>query len=336
MSDALKRRCLHLYIDFPDREQERAIVLLKVPGIAERLAEEVVGAVQAIRKLDLKKAPSISETLDWARALTVLNVDTPRRRAGERHAEHDPQVRGRHPQGAAGAQGPRRTPARQDRGTAGGQRPRRTSCTEPAARVDAKLIEFADLLRQNGVRVSFAESIDTFRALEVVGLGSRRAVKDTLRDDARQARRRPAGLRHALRPLLLRDRRARETQRDGVDGRARDVARRVSASPRRARAHAARAGHRALRARAGAPRAGLRPARAPAARRREPRRRRAHGTLVPGRAVRAGDAAGARRRRRRPRAASDQPDDRRRGRAGPAASRDGHASSTAACKSFRR
>jgi len=76
MSDALKRRCLHLYIDFPDREQERAIILLKVPGVAERLAGEVVGAVQAIRKLDLKKTPSISETLDWTRALTLLNVDT--------------------------------------------------------------------------------------------------------------------------------------------------------------------------------------------------------------------------------------------------------------------
>lgn len=76
MSDALKRRCLHLYIDFPDREQERAIVLLKVPGVAERLADEVVTAVQVIRKLDLKKAPSISETLDWTKALTLLNVDT--------------------------------------------------------------------------------------------------------------------------------------------------------------------------------------------------------------------------------------------------------------------
>ncbi|MBM4255977.1 MAG: MoxR family ATPase [Deltaproteobacteria bacterium] len=75
MSDALKRRCLHLYIDFPDREQELAIVKMKVPGIAEKLAEEVVEVVQGIRKLDLKKVPSISETLDWAKALTLLNVD---------------------------------------------------------------------------------------------------------------------------------------------------------------------------------------------------------------------------------------------------------------------
>ena len=76
MSDALKRRCLHLYIDFPDQEQELRIVRLKVPGIQRELAREVVEAVQAIRKLDLKKLPSISETLDWARALTLLNVNS--------------------------------------------------------------------------------------------------------------------------------------------------------------------------------------------------------------------------------------------------------------------
>src|SRR5215204_5935727 len=74
MSDALKRRCLHLYIDFPDRQQELEIVKMKVPGVGEKLAEEVVEVVQGIRKLDLKKVPSISETLDWAKALTLLNV----------------------------------------------------------------------------------------------------------------------------------------------------------------------------------------------------------------------------------------------------------------------
>lgn len=74
LSDALKRRCLHLFIDFPERQQELEIVKLKVPGIAEQLADEVVDVVQSIRKLDLKKTPSISETLDWAKALTLLNV----------------------------------------------------------------------------------------------------------------------------------------------------------------------------------------------------------------------------------------------------------------------
>jgi MoxR-like ATPase len=75
MSDALKRRCLHLYIDFPAASQELEIVRLKVPNIAEALAQEVVNVVHRIRRIDLKKTPSISETLDWAKALTLLNVD---------------------------------------------------------------------------------------------------------------------------------------------------------------------------------------------------------------------------------------------------------------------
>jgi MoxR-like ATPase len=74
MSDALKRRCLHLYIEFPPAEQELQIVSLKVPGIREALARQVVEAVHRIRALDLKKAPSISETLDWAKTLTLLNA----------------------------------------------------------------------------------------------------------------------------------------------------------------------------------------------------------------------------------------------------------------------
>lgn len=75
MSDALKRRCLHLYIDFPPPEQELEIIRLKVPGISARLASEVVAAVQRVRQLDLKKVPSISETLDWAKTLTLLNAE---------------------------------------------------------------------------------------------------------------------------------------------------------------------------------------------------------------------------------------------------------------------
>jgi MoxR-like ATPase len=75
MSDALKRRCLHLYIDFPSAERELEIVRLKVPGITDALAGQVVEAVQRIRQLDLKKVPSISETLDWAKTLTLLNAE---------------------------------------------------------------------------------------------------------------------------------------------------------------------------------------------------------------------------------------------------------------------
>ena len=76
LSDALKRRCLHLYIDFPTAQRELEIVRSRIPGVADALARKVVAAVQAIRKLDLKKLPSISETLDWVRALTLLNAST--------------------------------------------------------------------------------------------------------------------------------------------------------------------------------------------------------------------------------------------------------------------
>src|SRR5512139_2455301 len=75
MSDALKRRCLHLYIDFPPAAQELEIVRLKVPQISTTLADEVINVVQRIRQIDLKKTPSISETLDWAKALALLNAE---------------------------------------------------------------------------------------------------------------------------------------------------------------------------------------------------------------------------------------------------------------------
>jgi MoxR-like ATPase len=74
MSDALKRRCLHLYLDFPDAQREMEIIKLKVPGVGQQLTEEVVRLLHRVRKLDLKKTPSISETLDWVRALTLLNI----------------------------------------------------------------------------------------------------------------------------------------------------------------------------------------------------------------------------------------------------------------------
>ncbi len=75
LTDGLKRRCLHLFIDFPAAAEELAIIRLKVPEVSERLAHEVVRAVQRIRALELRKAPSISESLDWARSLVILNAD---------------------------------------------------------------------------------------------------------------------------------------------------------------------------------------------------------------------------------------------------------------------
>jgi MoxR-like ATPase len=74
MSDALKRRCLHLFIDFPSEDLERIILETKVPGIEQRMAEDLANMMAKLRTLDLKKTPSISETLDWARALLALNA----------------------------------------------------------------------------------------------------------------------------------------------------------------------------------------------------------------------------------------------------------------------
>src|SRR5208282_2845144 len=74
LSEALRRRCLHLFIDFPGTEQERKIIELKVPELDARLAAEAARFVGAIRKLGLRKPPSIAETLDWARALVRLGV----------------------------------------------------------------------------------------------------------------------------------------------------------------------------------------------------------------------------------------------------------------------
>ena len=75
MSDALKRRCLHLYLDFPAPETELEILKLKVPELGEHVAAQVVAVVAELRKLPLKKVPSISETLDWAVALVALCVE---------------------------------------------------------------------------------------------------------------------------------------------------------------------------------------------------------------------------------------------------------------------
>ena len=75
MSDALKRRCIHLYIDYPERELELEIVKLKIPQINDHLARRLVDTIRNIRDLDLKKKPCISETLDWAQSLLALQVE---------------------------------------------------------------------------------------------------------------------------------------------------------------------------------------------------------------------------------------------------------------------
>jgi MoxR-like ATPase len=74
LSEALKRRCLYLHVDYPDLDREKEIVLAKVPDVSDNLAEQIARIVRSIRQLELKKAPSVSETIDWARTLVLLGV----------------------------------------------------------------------------------------------------------------------------------------------------------------------------------------------------------------------------------------------------------------------
>jgi len=74
LSEALKRRCLYLFINYPSVEQELAVVRLKIPELSPKLAHQAVELVQSLRSMDLRKSPSISETLDWAKALVTLNA----------------------------------------------------------------------------------------------------------------------------------------------------------------------------------------------------------------------------------------------------------------------
>ena len=76
LSEALKRRCLYLHLDYPSAEREKAIVLSRVPEIAEQLADSLVRTVRALRSMELKKSPSIAESIDWARTLLALGLDT--------------------------------------------------------------------------------------------------------------------------------------------------------------------------------------------------------------------------------------------------------------------
>ena len=76
LSEALKRRCLFLHVDYPDADREKAIVLSRVPEVPANLAEQLVRTVRTLRALELKKAPSIAESIDWARTLVALGLET--------------------------------------------------------------------------------------------------------------------------------------------------------------------------------------------------------------------------------------------------------------------
>ena len=75
LSEALKRRCLYLHLDYPTLEREKEIVLTRIPEVSDHLADQIVRIVRSIRSIELKKHPSVSETLDWARTLVLLGIE---------------------------------------------------------------------------------------------------------------------------------------------------------------------------------------------------------------------------------------------------------------------
>ena len=239
VSEALKRRCLAPLAGYPSAERELEILRLKVPGDRARsCSHEVVEVVRAVRELDLRKAPSISEALDWARALTLLNVASLDREVIEEtisliikhdkdvervqqelprllgmidaldhhdhahargHDHHHDHGHGHHHHGhddpspeEQAYQPPRRgllrCAVRRPRGPYG---------------VDAPILRFVGLLRQRGVRISPAETLDALCALAAVPLERRDMVKTALRATLIKEASGRADLRRAVRGVLL-------------------------------------------------------------------------------------------------------------------------------------
>jgi len=98
LSEALKRRCLYLYIDYPTVEREQQIVLSRVPGINETLTAQITGVVRSLRQLELKKKPSVSETIDWAQTLHLLGAEQ-EQRTRRRHDARPAEASVRHREG---------------------------------------------------------------------------------------------------------------------------------------------------------------------------------------------------------------------------------------------
>ena len=158
--DALKRRCLYHWIDYPDFARELEIVRTRVPGAGERLSREVVAFVQRLRREGLFKNPGVAETLDWATALATLDRASLEPADGDRHARRPPQIPGRHRPDRSGA----RRPAA--RGGAGGSRGMSGGLAD-------QVVRFARALRRAGIPVGPAAVVDALKAVEVAGVDRR-------------------------------------------------------------------------------------------------------------------------------------------------------------------
>ena len=161
LGDALKRRCIHLHIGFPEPRLEARIIETRVPGVATELRKKIVAFVHEVRTLDLKKLPSVSETIDWARVLLLLHTSSLEHRCGARHAERAAEVRGRHGDGDPAG-------LRTDR--------QGRTCFRPRLRQQAPddlLLRFFRAARGVGCRISPPESMDAMSAVAAVGYGDK-------------------------------------------------------------------------------------------------------------------------------------------------------------------
>ena len=168
LSEALRRRCLFLHIDFPEPELEESIVRLQVPGLDETLVVSVVRVVNALRALPLRKAPSIAETIDWARTLLALGADIldDDGRAGE--PRRHPQARRRR---GEGPQQPR--PGR-------GPVPVMNAAADARDDLAGRLVEFVGALRTKGIPAGTSETVDAAAVMEVLGLDRRELLREGL------------------------------------------------------------------------------------------------------------------------------------------------------------
>ena len=194
LSEALKRRCLYLHIDYPDLDREREIVRAKVPGISEELADQVARIVRSLRTLELRKAPSVSETLDWARTLVLLGVETIDA-AGAKDTLHI----------LLKYQADIERATKELLSASSGLRRRR---------VLDLLSGFVTELRRSGLPVSLTEHLDAAEAVKHIPLEDREAPEVRAGGHAGEVVLALAGLRDGLRGVLRRaDRRRRRVPR---------------------------------------------------------------------------------------------------------------------------
>ena len=183
--DAIRRRCLYHWVDYPDAVRERAILRLRAPDLPERLSAEVVRFVQRVRGGDYFKLPGVAETIDWAQALAALDARELEPGAGGRDARRAAEVPGRHRQAAR-----RRSGAAHRRSQAGGGRGVSDLATAASlaglggaggGALAANLEAFGRLLRRAGLPVGPNETLAAMEALTLVPLDDRRQVHAALR-----------------------------------------------------------------------------------------------------------------------------------------------------------